>query len=93
MDDATATEISVSALDLESDQQAAKRKYIDDLSPHFRGARYFRLYQLETKLDAIFRFGWTRSIPLAVTDEEQKLLQGAFEAKMRREERRNTPST
>lgn len=93
MDAATAREISSNALALETEQQSAKAKYISGLSPHFTGARYFRLYQLETKLDAIFRFGWTKGIPLAVTEEEQKLLQGAFDAKMEAEKQATAPTT
>lgn len=80
MDAATADMIVESAVELEAEQVAAKAEYMEDLAPHFDGARYFRLYQIETKLDAIFRFGWTRNIPLAVTEEEYRILQQQSEA-------------
>lgn len=79
MDKATAKMITSSALALEMEQVTAKQEYIKNLDEHFEGARYFRLYQLETKLDAIFRFGWTKQIPLAVTEEEFEILQQRFE--------------
>lgn len=81
MDEATAATMIKNALDLEAKQQAAKKTYINQLTDHFFGARHFRLYQLETKLDALFRFGWTKQIPLAVTEDELKLLQQGFEAR------------
>ncbi|MEP1421979.1 MAG: hypothetical protein ABJK59_09450 [Erythrobacter sp.] len=80
MDAATADMIAESAVELEMDQVSAKGDYMKDLAPHFDGSRYFRLYQLETKLDAIFRFGWTKDIPLALTEEELQILQDHAEA-------------
>ena len=80
MDAQTASAIMSAALALEAEQQSSKQKYFADLAPHFSGARYFRIYQLETKLDAIFKFGWTKSIPLAVTEEELELLQEGMQA-------------
>ena len=80
MDAETATEIMGKALAIDNDQHAAKAKFFADLAPHFEGARYFRLFQLETKLKAIFRAGWTKEIPLAVTEEERAKLQMGMEA-------------
>ena len=70
-----------SALALEGEEQSAKQSYLAELAPHFSGARYFRLYQLETKLDAIFTFGWTKGIPLAITEEERVILEQGLQAK------------
>ncbi len=86
MDAATATSLSMRGLALEEEQMASKKVFIEALAPHISGARFFRMYQLETKLDAIFRFGWTRQIPLAVTEEEFKMLQQDFEMKHAEEE-------
>jgi len=96
MDAATVSSIMAGALALEAEQQSAKQKYFSELSPHFAGARYFRLYQLETKIEVIFRYGWTKNIPLVVTEEELKILQQgaeAQEAAAREEQRRATPTT
>ena len=89
----TATDIISSALALESEQQSAKQKFLSNVAPHFRGTKYFRIFQLETKLDAIFRYGWTRAIPLALTAEELNMLQGAAEAKARAEKLSSQPTT
>lgn len=80
MDAETAQAIMDAAIALDNEQQAAKEAYFVNLAPHFEGARYFRLYQLEVKLDAIFRAGWTGQIPLAVTEEELEALQHGMEA-------------
>ena len=80
MDAQTASGIMSSALALEGEEQSAKQSYLAELAPHFSGARYFRLYQLETKLDAIFTFGWTKGIPLAVTEEERVILEQGLQA-------------
>jgi len=79
MDAATGSSLVARALALESEQQSAKQTYMSDLAPIFSGARYFRLYQFETKLDAIFRHGWTSQIPLAVTEEERNILEESFD--------------
>lgn len=79
MDEKMADEIVAGALRLELDQSKAKNGYIEMLRQTFSGARYFRLYQIETKLDAIFTFGWTKDIPLAVTEEEANSLRQGFE--------------
>lgn len=63
------------AMALDREQQAAKEDYFALLGEQFEGARYFRLYQLEVKLDAIFRAGWTAEIPFAITEEERDALQ------------------
>lgn len=81
MDEKTGDEIVNGALQLEADQTAAKNTYIKTIRKTFSGARFFRLYQLETKIAAIFTHGWTRKIPLAVTNEEAKILQDSFDAK------------
>ena len=92
MDAQTANSIMSAALALEAEQQAAKQRYFSDLTPHFEGARYFRLYQLETKLDAIFTFGWTKQIPLAVTEEELEILQQGFQEQQATQQRQ-APTT
>ena len=93
MDAQTASGIMSAALALEAEQQSAKQKYFADLAPHFSGARYFRLYQLETKLDALFTYGWTKGIPLAVTESELEILQQGFEAQQAAEQKAAGPIT
>lgn len=80
MDTATAQDIMDKAMAIDTEQLAAKEQFFADLAPHFTGARYFRLYQMETKLKALFRAGWTRGIPLAVTEKELEKLQMGMEA-------------
>ena len=92
MDEKTSDEIVTGALKLEADQDAAKSAYMKTLRKTFSGARYFRLYQLETKLNALFTYGWTSNIPLAVTEEEAAILQNNFDAQQALE-KQNTPST
>lgn len=72
MTDKTANEIVKSALKLESNQTQAKSKFILKVKKILSGARFFRYYQLETKLDALFTYGWTKKIPIAITEEEAK---------------------
>ncbi len=72
MGDEVATEVVNNALQLERDQERRKRDFISDLHPILTGARYFRYYQVETKLDAMFTYGWTQQIPLAITEDEAK---------------------
>ena len=91
MDAEGARGLMSSALSLEAEQQQAKQNYFLRLTPHFEGARFFRLYQLETKLDAIFKFGWTKGIPLAVTEEELAVLQQGFAAQKAEAEAAQTP--
>ncbi len=71
----TAQTIIDSALKLDHDQHEARGLYLSKIEPYFDGARYFRLYQLEIKLDALFRASWTQQIPLAVTQKELERLQ------------------
>lgn len=86
MDEKTGDEIVNGALQLEADQTAAKNTYIKTIRKTFIGARFFRLYQLETKLGALFTYGWTSKIPLAVTDEEAAILQNSFDARQASEQ-------
>ncbi len=53
------------ALDLEIEIQQLKKEHIAGLKPIFSVTKFFRYYQIETKLDARFKFGWTKRIPLA----------------------------
>ena len=86
MDEKTGDEIVNGALQLEADQTAAKNAYIKSVRKILSGARFFRVYQLETKLGAIFTHGWTKKIPLSVTEEEAKILQENFNAKQAAEQ-------
>ena len=81
MDEKTGDQIVNGALQLEADQTTAKNAYIKSVREILSGARFFRVYQLETKLGAIFTHGWTKKIPLSVTDEEAKILQENYSAK------------
>ena len=65
-----AQKITKRALALDVDRQRAKRRYLNKFDGIITGARLFRFYQIETKLEAITRFGWTRQIPLALVSED-----------------------
>ncbi len=58
------------ANELDVDRQKIKRKYFDRFSRIISGAKLFRFYQIETKLEAIHRVNWTQQVPLAAPDEE-----------------------
>jgi hypothetical protein len=81
MSEEFAGEIVSKALALELDKHSAKQKFISKLEPVLPKARYFRYYQLETKLAARFTYKWTQRIPLAVTEEEAKKLEKLLEGK------------
>lgn len=78
MTNATANEMVKAALKLENNQTQAKGKFISKVKKIVPGARFFRYYQLETKLDALFTYGWTKKIPIAITDEEAQKLSSDF---------------
>ena len=59
MSDELANETVAAALQLELDQQQAKNEFISSLNILFSNARFFRYYQVETKIDAVFTHGWT----------------------------------
>ncbi len=42
---------------LESDQQQAKNEFVFSLKTQLSTAHFFRYYQVETKLEAIFNYG------------------------------------
>ncbi len=65
MSNETADHMVSRALDLEVNNQKNKRSYISSLKAVLDGPKYFRYYQIETKLDAIFTYSWTKNIPLA----------------------------
>lgn len=75
MTDELANETVAGALQLELDQQQAKNEFVSSLKTLFSNARFFRYYQVETKIDAVFTHGWTQEIPLALTEEEAKLME------------------
>lgn len=75
MTDELANETVAAALQLELDQQQAKNEFVSSLKILFSNARFFRYYQIETKIDAIFTHGWTQAIPLALTEEEARLIE------------------
>ena len=53
------------ALRVEDKRQALKQRYLRKFTRLLPGQRLFRYYQIETKLDAMQRYDWTRQIPLA----------------------------
>lgn len=59
------------ALDLDVYNKKIKEKHILSLRKTLDGAKILRYYQIETKLDAIFDHGWTRSVPLVLTGEDK----------------------
>ena len=52
------------ALHVEERRQALKKRYLKKFARLLPGQTFFRYYQVETKLDAIQRYGWTQLIPL-----------------------------
>ena len=78
MNTESADEIVVKALKLDTDMAGAKNDYFEEIRKSFDGVKYFRLYQLETKLNAIFQAGWTSKIPLSVSEEEAEVLREKF---------------
>ncbi len=81
IDTDTAQEIMDKSMAIDADQHATHKKFFADVAPHLSGARYFRLFQIETRLMALFRAGWTKDIPLAVTEEELEMLQQSMQAR------------
>jgi len=59
------------ALKLEVNNQKLKQRHILGLRSVLEDANIFKYYQIETKLDAIFTHGRTKSIPLVQTGEDQ----------------------
>lgn len=57
------------ALRVEKKRQALKERYLKKFARLLPGQRFFRYYQIETKLDAMQRFDWTQQIPLAPVTE------------------------
>jgi len=53
------------ALRVEEKRQDIKKRYFKKFARILPGQRVFRYYQIETKLDAMKRYDWTRQIPLA----------------------------
>ena len=66
LDDAEAQSITDRALSLDVDRQRAKKRHLKKFDKVLSGARLFRFYQIETKLEAMHRFNWTQQIPLAL---------------------------
>ena len=57
------------ALRVENKRQKLKQRYLKKFTRILPGQRLFRYYQIETKLDAMQRYDWTRQIPLAPVTE------------------------
>jgi len=65
-----AERIVMSALNLEADRERLKKDYILSLKYILIRKKFFRYYQIETKLDAIYKFQWTKAIPLATANKK-----------------------
>lgn len=74
MSQAVATNIVSAAVQLEVDQQVSKKAYFKRLRPMLDATKYFRYYQLETKLDADFTYNWTSVIPFVLTRNEAEVI-------------------
>ena len=61
--------IVTDALRTEKERQALKQRYLKRFARLLPGQRLFRYYQIETKLDAMQRYGWTQLIPLVPVTE------------------------
>ena len=71
MDKKSADSMVARATRLEVNNQKLKEKHFKSLKPILGDARIFKYYQIETKLDAIFVHGWTKKIPLVLTDNKK----------------------
>ena len=63
------TRLVTDALRLEERRQLLKKRYLKKFARILPGKRLFRYYQIETKLDAMLRYSWTRQVPLAPVSE------------------------
>jgi len=59
------------ALKLEVKNKRLKEKHILSLKKVLADEKIFKYYQIETKLDAGYRYGWTRRIPLVSTSDDK----------------------
>ena len=71
MSESRADDLAERALDLDISNKKIKEKHILSLRKTLDGAKIFRYYQIETKLDAIFESGWTRTVPLVFTGDDK----------------------
>jgi len=71
MSEAQADDMVQRALELDISNKKIKEKHILNLRRTLDGAKILRYYQIETKLDAIFDHGWTRTVPLVFTGEDR----------------------
>ncbi|MEL6237995.1 MAG: hypothetical protein AAFQ90_05310 [Pseudomonadota bacterium] len=92
MDDETAETIVKNGLAAEAEANRLKESYLKEVGSVISGARYVRLFQVEMKLDAMLMYGVTQQIPLAVTEEERKLLESQAAAKAEAERQKASAS-
>ena len=92
MDDETAESLVKSGLAAEAEANELKQSYLKEAGDVISGPRYVRLFQVEMKLDAMLIYGVTQQIPLAVTEEERKILEDRAAAKAEAE-RQNASAT
>jgi len=59
------------ALRIENQRQELKQSYLMKFSLVLPGTKFFRYYQIETKLDALKRYFWTNVIELAPVPESR----------------------
>lgn len=71
MSEKSADSLVARASRLDVDTQKLKEKHLRSLRPVLGGAKIFKYYQIETKLDATFKHGWTRKIPLVLTGNQK----------------------
>jgi len=71
MSEERADDLTQRALDLDVSNKKIKEKHILSLRKTLNGAKVYRYYQIETKLDAVFDSGWTRSVPLVLTGKDK----------------------
>lgn len=70
LDEELSTDLVGRATALEVNRQKAKRKHMAQFKRIIPGPTLFRLYQIETKLDALHTASWTRQIPLAPIEKQ-----------------------
>lgn len=77
--------LTSSAAEIDVDRQKLKRKYFSRFAKSLSGAKLFRYYQIETKLEAIHRVKWTQKVPLASIENDGDEMYFGLEQQVRRD--------
>ena len=80
MDEKTANTFLEEGMATEQELLDEKQDFLRKAGAVLSGARYFRLSQVEMRLNAMQLYAVTRQIPLAMTEEERAKLEGLADA-------------